>query len=97
VSGAEWKIGDLAICVGKGRWFDVAQRNLRTGPQPGSIHEVDEIGEMDGLVYLGFSAWPEDFFESPAFRKIEPLTEWEHGRFEIELMSNARRQREVAQ
>ncbi|HUD92305.1 hypothetical protein [Sphingobium sp.] len=100
MSGADWQVGDLAMCIRSGKWIDVIARDASSGPAPGSIHVVDEIGQAGGTDFLGFPEWPEDFFGADAFRKIEPLSDLERLRAETDFHVSKnlarRRARQVA-
>lgn len=85
MSGADWNVGDLAICIRPGRWVDPIEPHDGSGPKTGSIHEVEEVGAHQGFVFLGFSLWPEEFYEASAFRKIAPLSDLERLRAETEF------------
>lgn len=78
-----WQPGDLALCVRPGKWFDPVVPNDGSGPGMGAIHEVEEVGEYEGMMLLGFPAWPEEFFDASAFRKIEPLSDLETEKFKV--------------
>ncbi|MGF7152645.1 hypothetical protein [Novosphingobium gossypii] len=92
-----WAVGDLALCVASG-WRLVENDQLDTGfrPRSGGIYNVSSLVVVGGRTFLAFDGSGSNAFIHEAFRKIEPLTDWEHGQFEIELMVDARRQKERA-
>jgi hypothetical protein len=73
-----WQIGDLALCVGKGKWFNVAGEP-RPGPNKGSVDKVTDIKSISYITMCGvveilslsFETHPY-YYDSTSFRKIEP-------------------------
>ena len=79
-----WQPGDLAECVVRGKWVDLAG-GASSGPARGDIrmvHQVRAAGErFHGIRVpcdmLGFLRRPGVFFAATAFRKIQPRADRE--------------------
>lgn len=70
---SDWNIGDLAVCVEPGDWFDINKRVFDSfGPEVGSVCTVEGFGECSGEMSLLLFEWPADEFTASAFRKIRP-------------------------
>ena len=66
----DWQIGDLALCVEPGDWFQIDDNRYDSfGPTLSSVHVVIEVS---GGEWLGFGEFPDDDFSTAAFRKILP-------------------------
>lgn len=63
----DWQVGDVALCVKGGRWFNA------DGPNPGGP-EIDRVYSVcriyDG--FLGFPDWAGQLWDSACFRKVRP-------------------------
>ena len=76
----QWQPGDLAECVGHGRWHDAAG-NAFDGPSPGEVRLVDTVSEAphpvtgEPVVWLTFKRYPKGIFEARPFRRIRPQTD----------------------
>lgn len=82
-ASADWRVGDLAMCVRPGKWVDPIFPRDATGPAKGSIYEVEELATYRDNLLLGFTGWPDDFFDASAFRKVQPLSDLDVERFLI--------------
>ena len=78
MSKERWEPGDIALCVTTERWENLVTDEISTGPRRGSVNQVVRITVFNGMTMLRFAAWPEEYFEAAAFRKIERLTREEH-------------------
>lgn len=102
MSGAHWQIGDLALCVTLTLRVNGVLLEPSTILRVGAVYTVRSVRWSYGAkcIAIGLnearSRGPFGDWHAMAFRKINPLSEWEHGQFEIELMADARRQREFA-
>lgn len=88
-----WQPGDLALCIKADPWFNELTNTPTAGPEAGSIHRVATVAAVPGrdVPYLTFDEWPDDLFESPAFRRITPDLPTEADR---EIAATKRRARE---
>jgi hypothetical protein len=70
----DWKPGDLALCVKRGRWTEDGD-----GPQSGAVNLVLGVDRGPcGRIYLKLEGWPDcDRYSAVRFRKIKPLTDEE--------------------
>lgn len=72
----EWEVGDLALCLLTGPWFNWAYgdgTDTMRGPQAGEVNRVcgsfiDEYGDLQ----LELAEYPGDDFLASVFRKIRP-------------------------
>lgn len=70
---SDWNIGDLALCVEAGDWFDADNEVFDSfGPEVGSVCTVEGFGECNGRMSLLLIEWPADEFTASAFRKMRP-------------------------
>lgn len=84
----DFKPGDEVVCVDDGQWgqyafvmgFQVGLRPHNNGPAKGWTGTVTgvEFEEADGLAYISFDQWPNEWWEADAFRKVQrrDLGEW---------------------
>lgn len=68
-----WQVGDLALCVTDGSWFNVNGLEFG-GPRKGSVNSVRRIEySLHGNVGLYFDDWPgPDGYQANNFRRIAP-------------------------
>lgn len=67
-----WQVGDLALCVYEGPWFD-QYRRCRVGPLPGSVHTVSRVWQPAEKLLISLQDWPIEMgFWACAFTKIAP-------------------------
>ena len=82
-STEDWKIGDLAECIsGDCGWQDFKTDRMTIGPATGDLLRVADIslgnyrGNKENL-YLSFSIFKNESYESIHFRKVPPIEECE--------------------
>lgn len=90
MSGADWKVGDLAICIREGTWISHG-----IGPRLGQVlpvnavidlAQVEVVGPRSHPCYLEFAEWGCDFtFGCGNFTKIQPLSPQQRLREETEI------------
>lgn len=91
----DWQVGDLALCVNLGGWFDDGFTDANTGPDVpgpkcGSIHMVVRV-VVGPYLALRLEGWEGEnaVFEADCFRKITPPEADEFDRETIDLMNGA--------
>lgn len=91
----DWRAGDLALCVKRGRWRNNRGFAPSRGMRAGQVHTVRATGmcPSNGLFTLWFEGFPgeryEDGFGAIRFRKIRPHTPDAEDAETIRLLNSA--------
>lgn len=92
----DWQVGDLALCVKRGHWYDAVGNTHNPVMRAGMVLTVRRVGKAIGCP--GLALWFEgvDDHVAPAgfgairFRKIRPLSDEEHRACIVELAADQR-------
>lgn len=76
VARADWRIGDLALCIKQGAWRSRGEVNQYPPIRGGGVYRVADVATADGLTALWFDEYPgpglEYAFAHFCFIKITP-------------------------
>lgn len=72
-----WNVGDIAMCISAGPWYNEDRTEINSGPIPGLFHQyvvtdvsIDEYAGED-IEFLAFDEFPDEIWWSGRFVKAD--------------------------